>query len=332
MSRLLRVELDRFASRTLIRLGVAAILVICCFAVVSAWDAASPPSQAEQDQAKLYYEQALADWEANGEQYVEDCRAQEEADKAASDDPALVDYGCDQMTAPELESWLGGEPSFEGDTTMLLTPISLLFVLAPVLLAGSFVSAEFSTGSIGNWLTFAPRRVRVYLSKVLAAGLATIPVAAVGVGIVLAGSWAAFQYYGTGDAAPPADVSSPVHVALRIVALAPVVAVIGAALGFLARHTAAVLGVVLAWLVLVEAILVNWVRELQPWTLALNVQAWVEGSAPYQLVECTVDESGQSCQSVEHVISQTQGAVYVGVVALVVVAVALLVFRRRDVS
>ena len=76
---------------------------------------------------------------------------------------------------PKLENWLGGAPSFDRDTSGLLTSISVVFVLAPLLLAGSFVSAEFSTGSIGNWLTFAPRRVRVYLSKVLAAAVGDHP-------------------------------------------------------------------------------------------------------------------------------------------------------------
>lgn len=331
MSRLLRVELDRFASRTLIRLGVVGVLVICCLGVVNAWQSASPPTEAERAQAQVYYEQALEDWEADGEQWVADCKEGEAAEKEASDNPDAVDYACDSME-PKLENWLGSPPSFEVDTASLLMSMSALFVLAPLLLAGSFVSAEFSTGSIGNWLTFAPRRTRVYLSKVLAAGLATIPVAAVGVAIVLGGSWAFYRYFDTLDGGPANELSSPVHVALRIVALAPVIAVVGAALGFLVRHTAAVLGVMLGWLVLVEVILVGQVQQLQPWALITNVTAWVEGSTEYYVTQCSVDAAGQSCQSVEHVVSQTQGGIYLGVLAVVVAGIALLVFRRRDVG
>ena len=210
MSRLLRVELDRFASRTLIRLGVLGVLVICCLAVVSAWQSASPPSQAEQAQAQEYYEQALAEWDENGEQIVADCQEGEDAEKETSADPDAVDWQCESQ-GPRLENWLGSPPSFDADTTSLLGAMSVLFVLAPLLLAGSFVSAEFSTGSIGNWLTFAPRRVRVYLSKVLAAGLAIIPVTAVAVGLVLGGSWLAYRHFDTLDAAAAgSDGSSPV--------------------------------------------------------------------------------------------------------------------------
>ena len=333
MNRLLRVELDRFASRTLIRLGVIGVLVVCCLALASAWSTASPPSQAELDQARVYFEQSRADWEENGEQYVADCRAQEEADKETADDPGMIDYGCDQMQAPQLADWMGGAPSFERDTAVLLTSVSILFVLASLLLAGSFVSAEFSTGSIGNWLTFAPRRVQVYLSKVLAAALAIIPVAAVGVGIVLGGSWLVYRYFDTlGEASAGPGSGSPVETALRLVALTPVVAVVGAALGFLARHTAAVLGVVVGWVVLVEALLVGRVQELRPWTMALNVSAWVQGGAPYYTQTCTTTATGRSCEGVEHVLSQTHGGLYLLVAAAVVAGAALLVFRWRDVS
>ena len=331
MSRLLGVELDRFASRTLIRLGVAGVLAICCLAAFAAWQAAAPPSQAEIDQAQVYYEQALADFEENGEQWVADCEEGEAAEKEIAEDPDAVDWACDQME-PKLENWLGGEPSFDRDTSGLLTSVSVVFVLAPLLLAGSFVSAEFSTGSIGNWLTFAPRRVRVYLSKVLAAAFGIIPVAAVGVGIMLGASWLSYRYFDTMDAAGPSELSSPVDVALRIVALAPVVAVIGAALGFLARHTAAVLGVVMGWLVLVEVILANQVEQLQPWTLVTNVTAWVQGSATYYLPECATTAAGSSCAGVSHVVSQTQGGIYLAAVAAVIAGAALLVFRRRDVG
>ena len=175
------------------------------------------------------------------------------------------------------------------------------------------MAAEFSTGSIGNWLTFAPRRVRVFLSKMLAAALAIVPVAAVAVGLVLGGSWLFYRHFDTLEAAAvETDLSSPVHVALRIVALAPVVALIGAGLGFLVRHTAAVLGTLLGWLVLVEAILANQVQSLRPWTLTTNVSAWVEGGTEYFISECTTSATGQSCAYAPHFLSQTHAAVYLG--------------------
>ena len=73
-------------------------------------------------------------------------------------------------------------------------------------------------------------------------------------------------------------------------------------------------------------------QSLRPWTLATNISAWVEGGTEYFITECTTSAMGQSCEYTPHFLSQTQAAVYLGVVALVVTLAALLVFRRRDVG
>ena len=176
----------------------------------TSWQSASPPSQAELGQAQAYYEQALADWEEDGDadgRRLRGGRGGREGDRRGTRTPST---GAATRWSPGWRTGWGRPPSFDADTTGLLVSMSVLFVLAPLLLAGSFVSAEFSTGSIGNWLTFAPRRVRVYLSKVLAAGLAIIPVTAVAVGLVLGGSWLSYRYFDTLDAAAAGtDLSSP---------------------------------------------------------------------------------------------------------------------------
>ena len=41
----------------------------------------------------------------------------------------------------------------------------MLLALAALVLGAGFAASEFSTGSIGTWLTFEPRRLRVYGSK-----------------------------------------------------------------------------------------------------------------------------------------------------------------------
>ena len=33
------------------------------------------------------------------------------------------------------------------------------------MIAGSFIGAEFTSGSISNWLSFVPRRIPVFVSK-----------------------------------------------------------------------------------------------------------------------------------------------------------------------
>ena len=333
MNRLLGVELDRFASRTLIRLGVLVVLIVSGLAVFAAWQAASPPSATEIAQAQTYYQQNLDDWNLHGDQQIADCRTSEQNAKddatAAGTDATSIDFGCDQMTAPTLENFLGPAPEFVADSEMLLSGLANLYVLAAVLLAVSFVAAEFSTGAIGNWLTFAPRRTRVYLSKMLAAGIGAIPVTVLGVGVFLGGSWLAYQHFdalGAGDAGPLWAMAG------RIVALAVGAAVGGAGLGFLVRHTAAALGILLAWAVVVEGILGNVVTALRPWTLTLNLSAWVNGSAEYYTTVCTTTADGQTCTSFAHTITQTQGGLVLGGVVVAHALLALVVFRRPDVA
>ena len=42
-----------------------------------------------------------------------------------------------------------------------------LVALTALMVAGSFIGAEYSTGSIANWLSFIPRRGRVFASKLV---------------------------------------------------------------------------------------------------------------------------------------------------------------------
>ena len=53
-----------------------------------------------------------------------------------------------------------------------IAPIGLLLAiyltgLAMFLVAASFIGAEFTTGAIANWLSFVPRRVPVFASKLI---------------------------------------------------------------------------------------------------------------------------------------------------------------------
>jgi len=331
VTRLLGIEIDRFASRLLIRLGVLGLLLLSSLTLIGAYQQAQPPSAAPVAEAQKWYDQDAAEWERSGEEQLASCKAEEKRERenveASGGDPDSVSFGCDEMK-PTLENYLGQVPSFAPDTTGLLSALSPLYVLVPVLLAVSFIAAEFSTGAIGNWLTFAPRRTRVLLSKLFAAAVATIPYAAAGLAIVIGGSWLIYNHFG--EAA--GGFGDTWAVAGRVLALSVVVALLGAALGTLSRHTAGALGIFLGWVVLVEAILVNIVSSLKPWSVINNITAWVNGGTQYYVDSCTSTSSGQVCTSIAKEISQTHGALVVGGLTALLVVAALLVFRRRDIG
>lgn len=335
MSRLLRVELRRFSARRLVRWAAAGTVALAVLTVVLAFLASRPASDAQVAAVHQAYESELALWESHGEEQVAQCERDEEA--ARQTDPG-VDFGCEDM-APQLEWFLPQTPTFEAEgsswttsgaaTVGQLAPLLLLFALV----AGvTFLTAEISTGAIGLWLTFEPRRQRVYWTKAAGAALGVLPVVATAYLVMLGGAYGAYALNGqlgpvTGDTwVELAGVGS------RAVVAAALVAATGAALGVLLRNAAGALGAVVVWVVVVETVAVLAVQDTQRWLVRNNVAAWVQGDLSIWLEECTTGPDGTTCQGVQETLTLAQGGLYLLGVTAVLSALAVAVFRRRDVA
>lgn len=329
MMRLTKVELRRLFSRRLTTIAILGALVIAGLMLFGSFQEAKPLSAPEQAAQQAQFDQARKDWDANGEQQVQDCLKQQ-AETQKTDPKA--DFACSQME-PNLANW--GKPVAKFTTSMPAVMLGASYLLAFVgfVVGAGFVSAEFSSGSMANWLTFEPRRMRVYSSKLAAAGLGLIPVAVALLGTLTAGVWLIVGRYAS-TAGTTAKVWGDLgEMAARSVGLALVAAVTGAAIGMLLRHTAAVLGVAIGYLVLVESVFGQALQGARPWLLQLNVNSWLQHGTTYYVEACKTDaQGGYSCQGVEKVLSFGHSATYLGLLVLFVVALAALVFRRRDVS
>lgn len=329
MMRLTKVELRRLFSRRLTTIAMLGALVVTGLMLFGSFQEAKPLSAPEQAAQQAQFDQAQKDWAANGAQQVADCQTQQAA--AQKTDPKAV-FGCDQME-PKLANW--GKPVAKFNQMMpnILLAGSYLLAFVAFLIGAGFVAAEFSSGSMANWLTFEPRRMRVYVSKLGAAGLGLIPATVALLGLLTAGSWLIVSHL-----ASTAGTTSKVwgDLALmggRAVALAVAAAVAGAAMGVLLRHTAAVLGIAVGYLVLVEGVFGQALQGARPWLLQLNFNAWLQHGAKYFSQTCKTDAQGNySCQGVEKVLSFGHGAAYLGLLVVLTVGLAALVFRRRDVS
>jgi ABC-2 type transport system permease protein len=324
--RLFAVELRRFHARLMLRILLVVGIVIVALTVVGAWSSARPMSGAELEQADQAYAQAEADWKQSGDQQMADCLAQQA--EAQKTDPS-TDFGCDQM-APQREWFVRTPPAFGQYVPGVVSGMVFLLGFLSLIAGGTFTAAEASSRSLTTWLTFEPRRIRVLASKLAAAGAGTVLPAAGLVALAVGGAMGAFAMAGADTAMTAAEVTATVHASLRLVALASLVAVVASALGLLLRHTAAVLGVAIGYLVVVENILPGLLPRTQPWLLMTNVMAWASGGTTYGLEECTTTATGRSCAFVSHPVTMTHGAVYLAVAAVVVVGVTVLVFRRRD--
>jgi ABC-2 type transport system permease protein len=329
MIRLTGVELRRLTARRLTVIGVLAVLVITAFLLFALWRESKPLSAEEQRAAQTQYEQAHKYWQEHGEEdrarCEEDWRGQPDPKPALEEmcnfrEPTVDDFGRPQTVYAEVmpEMLLGS---------------SYLLVFAAFLIGASFVGAEFSTGAIGNWLTFEPRRLRVYGSKVLAAGIGLAPVATVVLAIVLLGGYLIIDQLGD-----TANTTGKVWGDLtatggRAVLLTALGASIGGVVGSLLRHTAAAIGVVMAYLVLIEGVFASFLNKAQPWLVKTNFDAFVRHDTRYYVEQCSSSsDGGFQCNSIERTLSFEHGAWYLGILAVVLVLVGGAVFYRRDVN
>lgn len=322
--RLLAVEIRRLTSRRLALLAALGVLGIIAIILVALFQSARPLSESELETAREQYEADLQYWEDGGQ---EECEKDEEL--AQESDPS-IDYGCDQ--AMTFENYYWQEPTFAESAPALLPLLAIPIAFAAFVVAVSFVAAEFTTGSMGNWLTFEPRRTRVYVSKIGAAAVAALPFALLACALAIGGAYAVHAVNDhVGDMT--SDVWADVAVSgLRVTLLTVGLAMLGAALGVLVRSTAAAIGIVIGYLIVVEAILGSLFAGIQPYLLRLNVSAVASGEGRYFVEECRAEDGGQVCDYIEKTVSLTHGAVTMTALLVVAVVLGWSVFRRRDVA
>jgi len=331
MIRLVRVELQRLAAR---RLVLAAILGVIVSVGLVLWGTAStirPLTPTQLEEAERSYDLAVQDWQDNGAEYLQQCLDDQDRERTLQDDPTL-DFGCDQMGPPERQWYVPVAPALQDTLPAVLGPVVFLLGFAGLLIGATSTAAEMSTGAITTWLTFEPRRLRVYTSKLLAAGAFLVLPMALTLALVVGGLWAIHAQQGLADTMTGQDWADAAAMSLRMLAVIVLGGIVGAALGILLRHTAAVLGLVVGYAVLVENLLGALAPRLQPALLLLNVSAWTQNGADYGVQECTTSSQGTMCEYVQHTLSLDQGASYLAVLAAVIIVGSALVFRRRDVG
>jgi ABC-2 type transport system permease protein len=299
MTRLIWAEISRLLSRRLTGIAMIVILLGVAGYQLVVNDALSPPSGEERAAAERSYQQAHQDWAAGRKQYEKECR-----DTGAQPDECVI-------PEPTLAELTGDSTTFKEATSAALKLSTLFVALVTFTIAASFIGAEYTSGSITNWLTFVPRRSHVFWSKLLAvAGFAALlgtlaATLVLGAGIILA------RLHGSDIDAIPELAGVGVRGVLPVVVLA----VLGFCVGLLTRHTAGAIGILLAALAVCfvrigvlrsEA----WAQRITPWTPEGNIAALIE---------------------VEGAVSLTHGLVYWSIILTLVIMGSLLIFRHRDV-
>ena len=315
MIRLISAEVIRLLSRRFTLIAVIVMLLALCAFQLVVNEELQPPSAAEQAAAQRAYEQEHQSWETNERSCAEagsppDCRY---------DEPRLSDY---TFVLP-----------FDEVVSESLQVAIYLVALVALMVAGSFIGAEYSTGSLANWLSFIPRRGHVFASKLVTIVVFSALASAAGAGLVLGGAVFLAGLYDI----PVTKLAAQTSMLGRGVLVAIALAVVGFCVGLVGRHTAAAIGVLLGYLfvwfvrnaILAEA---EWAQRLTPWTPEGNLAAIVNRGYQYYVPVRYVAPEGVSIDYVERTVSLTHGLVFWAAVTAVIIVGSALIFRRRDVS
>ncbi len=321
MIRLIAAELNRLLSRRLtivLALGVIAIVGLFQIAVASA---VTPPSAEQVAAARQGYEQDLKDWQENHESYQQEC-----ADSGGAESECTI-------PAPTEQDY-GLAPTPFGDIVGPGVGFAVVMaMLAAYLLAASYIGAEYSTGSLGNWLTFVPQREKVYAAKIVALALASTALGLVSAGLMVGLACIVTTAIGQ----PLTGIGSVSATAARGIPLVVFAALVGFCIAMLTRHTVAALGALLGYGLVVLGLnilsyLVPALSLLKRWQIETNVQAFLSYGHDYQVIKRVVSVEGVNIEGAVRTLTFGASAAYLGILLLAFLAVTLVVFRRRDVT
>lgn len=201
---------------------------------------------------------------------------------------------------------------------------------AGLLLGASAIGAEFGTRTMASWLALEPRRTRVFVTKLVAIALVTAALSVLGWLLVWAGLWMIGSRHHLVN-----DLGSEVFADMgRGVLLAVMASVAAAGLAFLTRHTAAVLGLVMGYLV-ASVLMLGGLLPGARYSLMLNLQAWISGQSSEWMTVCEPEAGyggSTACTQVQLLIERGDAALLLGGLTVASVLIGWLGFLRRDVN
>ncbi|MVA75395.1 ABC transporter permease subunit [Auraticoccus sp. F435] len=323
--RLLRAELNRVRMRRITWLTALALLLALAGLSLIGWQLMQPPTSEQVAEGERYYQESLGYWEESREQIIAECVEFE----GLSEEECAAQY---ELGRPTPDMYVPTPADFSQAAGIALTASSYLLGFGALLVAASSIGAETSTGALGSWLTFVPRRVPVYLAKLVAVVLWVLVAAAALQALLVTAHLLLARAVGAAVVGPQDVWATAARSLLVVLALT----VVGFTVACLGRHTIAALGAVLGYgfLAVVRLALggYGWVQQLTPWLPEANLEAVLRDGYDYYVTEQRTTAEGIEYVYHEAHLGLAHGLAYWAVLLAVLVGVSLLVFRRRDVT
>ncbi len=214
--------------------------------------------------------------------------------------------------------------------------VAAAVALAGFMLAATFVGAEWSSKNIVALLFYEPRRLRLMGAKLLAVSTVVLALSvvaqllwAVTARLLLSSRGLAVSSLGAEAAQFWPDV---LRVQIRAALVVVPVVLIGFGLANLIKNTAAALGVAFVYLAVVESVLRAISPSLQPYQFTTSLIAWVNKGGLTVFGDQVYDQRSGFVRPQEIHVSNLHGGVTMMIYALVVAAVSIALFRRRDIA
>lgn len=302
MIRLLGLELRRFAWRRSFR--VFGVIALCFIAVSAAIVAFNSHRGDDAVRAAAAVRRAM----------IEDCIENVPADQVPNSFDSVEEF-CEEVGAPPIDSL---DPRFNLTAlTGIFGGTSIPLIILGLAFGASFIGAEWHAGTITPLLTWQPRRGLVFVSKAAAAMIGVFVFALALQAILGFVLWVVAATRGTTQGADMQWLVETAGVALRGAVIAGFLAVLGFAIGSVARNTTVALIIGFVYFAVAESTLRGLKPGWQPWLIGDNAARFVIGNT---------EEMFGNFRSI-------WGALIV-VVAYAVIAFALATawFRSRDVN
>lgn len=190
-------------------------------------------------------------------------------------------------------------------------------VVVAWLIGASVIGSDWQSRTITTVLTWEPRRTRVLLTKAFSCVVVASIFALLAQGLLSAALLPSAHLHGTTAGADGDWFVSVLGVLLRGTGLVAIAAAVGFSVASIGRNTAAALGIGFAYFLVIENVVGSFLEDFRRWLILGNAIVLVSGR------DSGGDVFGRSV---------LVAALYLTAVGIGLLAVATLVFRRRDVA
>jgi ABC-2 type transport system permease protein len=314
--RLFRSEFLRARSRRLVPMVIVGGLVAVVVSLGLAAIYSNAPSQAALDKAQTEFDQQF-----------ERCMKGKYLSRDGALPPgydSLEEY-CRDSSGPYLDGMQ------LRDLPEVLQGISTFVVLLGALLGASLGGADWTNNTITTLLTWEPRRIKVLLTRALVVVLFAFAITIALQAVFAVVFWLGAATRGTTAFTPSGVWNDVGQTLLRTSVVATAFALIALSIAMIGRSTVASLGALVGYLILFEGVIAGFRPSIQGW-LVVRAGGVVVSQTPILDYRSGISYSSSGYSDPIVLMSVARANVVVGVYVVALLVLALVVFRRRDVS